>query len=210
MEHRNETHAQGRIGDDAPMAGRSDIRLPPRSLREALRDAGIRPGYTRVDSETPSEEDYDKNIRPSLTSSGIRQRVQRSATEEQSPILARSSSGVHTIHEGENRSHQISETSTGQENGPQSMSSKKAGKVRDFVFTRQFSAFDRNNTTATSSPFHGFYTLFWMGVAIFVLKISAENWRTYGDPFGTKDIMRTMFSRDGETHPGFLCGKNMC
>jgi sterol O-acyltransferase len=71
-------------------------------------------------------------------------------------------------------------------------------KFRDLVFTHKLSAFDPNNQEAANSPFHGFYNLFWIAVALFVCKISANNWRTYGDILGPSDILKTMFSRDGK------------
>ncbi|KAL2178305.1 MBOAT, membrane-bound O-acyltransferase family-domain-containing protein [Thermothelomyces heterothallicus CBS 202.75] len=61
------------------------------------------------------------------------------------------------------------------------------------VFTRAFTAFDRQNPNAANSPFHGFFTLFWMAVFLFVVKIAATNWRAHGSPLGTNEIMRTMF-----------------
>ncbi|OTA70296.1 MBOAT-domain-containing protein [Hypoxylon sp. EC38] len=64
------------------------------------------------------------------------------------------------------------------------------------VFTRQFSAFDRQNQDAANSPFHGFYVLFWIAVAISIIKMAAENWRNTGNPLGTNEIMKTMFRRD--------------
>jgi sterol O-acyltransferase len=75
---------------------------------------------------------------------------------------------------------------------------KRRGKFGDLVFTRSFSAFDRQNAEAARSPFHGFYTLFWVAVFMFVLKIAATNWRTYGSLLGTNEIMEVMFRRDGE------------
>lgn len=69
-------------------------------------------------------------------------------------------------------------------------------KFSDLVFTRKFSAFDRQNQDAANSPFHGFYTLFWMAVFFFVVKIGAENWRKHGSPLGTNEIMKNMFRRD--------------
>jgi sterol O-acyltransferase len=38
---------------------------------------------------------------------------------------------------------------------------KKRSRFRDLVFTRQFTAFDRQNAASASSPFHGFFSLFW-------------------------------------------------
>ena len=74
--------------------------------------------------------------------------------------------------------------------------SKRRSKFSDLVFTRQFTAFDRNNTDSADSPFHGFFTLFWLGIAIFMVKIAAENYSQHGNPFGTNEIMALMFHRD--------------
>jgi sterol O-acyltransferase len=38
---------------------------------------------------------------------------------------------------------------------------KKRSRFSDLVFTRQFTAFDRQNAASASSPFHGFFSLFW-------------------------------------------------
>ena len=77
-----------------------------------------------------------------------------------------------------------------------SSGSLKRGKFSDLVFTRKFSAFDRQNEDAANSPFHGFFTLFWTCVLLFMLKIGADNWKIHGNPLGTNEIMRTMFRRD--------------
>lgn len=37
----------------------------------------------------------------------------------------------------------------------------KRSRFRDLVFTRQFTTFDRQNIESASSPFHGFFSLFW-------------------------------------------------
>jgi sterol O-acyltransferase len=79
-----------------------------------------------------------------------------------------------------------------------SKGAKRPGKFGDLVFTRQFSAFDRQNPAAANTPFHGFYTLFWLAVFLFMVKIAAENWKAHGTPLGTNEIMKTMFRRDGE------------
>ncbi|KAI1401415.1 MBOAT-domain-containing protein [Hypoxylon fuscum] len=64
------------------------------------------------------------------------------------------------------------------------------------VFTRQFSCFDRQNQAAANSPFHGFYVLFWISMAVLIIKMGADNWRKTGNPLGTNEIMKTMFRRD--------------
>lgn len=72
------------------------------------------------------------------------------------------------------------------------------GRFRDLVFTRNFSAFDRMNEAAANSPFHGFFTLSWLALSLFMLKTAGENWRVHGSPLGTNDIMKETFSRDGK------------
>ncbi|CAK7567517.1 MAG: Sterol O-acyltransferase 2 (Sterol-ester synthase 2) [Sporothrix epigloea] len=71
-------------------------------------------------------------------------------------------------------------------------SKKRRGRFSDLVFTRAFSTFDRQNADAANSPFHGFFTLFWISVFVFMVKIGAENWRQTGSPLGTNEIMANM------------------
>lgn len=88
-------------------------------------------------------------------------------------------------------------------------SSKRKGRFRDYVFTKRFSTFDMRNEVAATSPFHGFFTLFWIAVSIFMLKIGAENWKKTGNPLGTNDIMKNMFRRDVVVlliSDGIMCG----
>lgn len=88
-------------------------------------------------------------------------------------------------------------------------SSKRKGRFRDYVFTKRFSTFDMRNEIAATSPFHGFFTLFWIAVSIFMLKLGAENWKKTGNPLGTNDIMKNMFKRDFVViliSDGIMCG----
>lgn len=73
-------------------------------------------------------------------------------------------------------------------------SKRKRTRFRDLVFTRQFTAFDRQNTV--SSPFRGFYTLFWLATFLMLVKIAASNWKSYGSVFGRNEILTMMFHRD--------------
>ncbi|KAH8887777.1 MBOAT family protein [Thozetella sp. PMI_491] len=85
----------------------------------------------------------------------------------------------------------------------------RRGKFSDMVFTRKFSAFDRQNKDAANSPFHGFFTLFWMAMFLFMVKIGAENWKKHGNPLGTNEMMKTMFRRDVLVllfADGIICG----
>lgn len=187
----------------------SETRRPmPRSLGEALRAVG-----TTLDtpgSETPSEEDYEENVRPTLAEpSTVRNRhpyarhgrplpstlpASPSAVEPESRFKHRDS-GVYIVSDEDNSLQQLLMTSS-QWSEESSSPKIRRRKFADLVFTRQFSAFDRHNPSAFNSPFHGFYTLFWLAVFLFVLKISVQNWQIYGNPLGTSDIMKTMFHRD--------------
>jgi sterol O-acyltransferase len=86
---------------------------------------------------------------------------------------------------------------------------KRRAKFSDLIFTRQFTAFDRQNPASAASPFHGFFTLFWLGVFMSILKVAGDNWRTYGSAFGKNEILHMMFSREvvalGVTD-GIMCG----
>ncbi|OQD79555.1 hypothetical protein PENANT_c048G03635 [Penicillium antarcticum] len=75
-------------------------------------------------------------------------------------------------------------------------SPKPRFRFRDLEFTRQLSTFDRQNMTFGSSEFHGFFVLFWMGVALMLLKVMANNWRIHGTIWGKNEIIRLMFAKD--------------
>ena len=73
----------------------------------------------------------------------------------------------------------------------------KGGRSRfsDLVFTRQFTAFDRLNPNSHGSPFHGFFTLFWLCIFFMLIKIAASNYKKTGSVFGTNELLTMMFSR---------------
>jgi sterol O-acyltransferase len=73
---------------------------------------------------------------------------------------------------------------------------KRRYRFSDLVFTRQFTAFDRQNPATAASPFHGFYTLFWLSIVLMLIKLAASNWKTYGSIFGPNEILAMMFHRD--------------
>ncbi|KAF7549012.1 hypothetical protein G7Z17_g6697 [Cylindrodendrum hubeiense] len=206
-------------GPAAPAARHSG----PRSLADALHAAGMSLDGPRAGSETPSEEDYDENVRPKLGEPQVLRRRPGHFTNPLAPAkesaaltndftaktsfrIVRRDSGVHIVPDEDKSLQQLLQASSQRARDP---SPRRPGKFTDLVFTRQFSAFDRQNTSSVNSPFHGFYTLFWLAVALFVFKISANNWRVYGNPFGTSDIMKTMFRRDVIVlllSDGIMCG----
>ncbi|KAM0343097.1 hypothetical protein ACHAPU_008845 [Fusarium lateritium] len=204
------------LSDRSPGHHTPETQRPrPRSLGDALRAAGMaidEPG-TGLSSEAPSEEDYEENIRPNLTEPFvIRNRyARRSHPRAEEPSLPnvgfgkfgsepdsrfnRRDSGIHIVSDEDNSLQQLLKASS--QWSQQSTNPKpRRRKFADLVFTSQVSAFDRHNPSASNSPFHGFYTLFWLAVTLFVVKISVQNWQVYGNPLGTSDIMKTMFHRD--------------
>jgi sterol O-acyltransferase len=170
-------------------------------------------------SEGPtSEDDYD-NIRPSAT---IIRRGQSKSKSKLVPDATPSGSSFDTL-----RSLKTGKSGTGYsldvDDGElreivqrgllrakdPAGKGKRRPKFSDLVFTRKFSTFDRQSEEAASSPFHGFYTLFWMAVFVFMVKIAADNWRKYGNPLGTNEIMHLMFERDVVLlllSDGIMCG----
>ncbi|GAB0135756.1 hypothetical protein EsDP_00004083 [Epichloe bromicola] len=225
---------------DAGSAPDHRPRGQPRSLGEALREAGISLESTGPGSDTPSEEDYDENVRPNYMHEGqsknqgkferyndkSQQQQEHGHKQEQSlrnrnlfkvnnemlsqldtsPV--RDGSGIR-VHAENNRTLQelLAKSSKSSKNPEKAV--KQRRKFRDYLFTHQFSAFDPHNLAAANSPFHGFYTLFWLAVALFMLKISVKNWMMYGTPFGSNEIMKTMFHRDVIVlllSDGIMCG----
>lgn len=72
---------------------------------------------------------------------------------------------------------------------------KSKSKPRELVFTRQFTTFDRQNPMS-QSPFHGFFTLFWISMALLLARIAAGNYRATGSVFGNAEILHLMVDRD--------------
>ncbi|KHN96174.1 uncharacterized protein MAM_06022 [Metarhizium album ARSEF 1941] len=225
-------------GVNGSLSHHSARQTQPRSLGEALREAGMSlesPGPT---SETPSEEDYDENVRPAYALGGRdyqhqhpqhdhghqqqqgRQLLQRrkakkrmSETELLSAKvdsnIVRDDFGGVRIYPGDDQALQELLRRTSESAKYPDKAAKQKRKFRDHFFTHQFSAFDPHNSAAANSPFHGFYTLFWLAVALFVLKISVNNWRAHGTPLGSNEIMKTMFHRDVLVlllSDGVMCG----
>ena len=73
---------------------------------------------------------------------------------------------------------------------------RSQNRPRDLIFTRQFTTFDRQNASAAQSPFHGFFTLFWISMALLLIRIAAGNYKTKGSVFGDAEILHLMVDRD--------------
>ncbi|KAL5120870.1 Sterol O-acyltransferase 2 (Sterol-ester synthase 2) [Pleosporales sp. CAS-2024a] len=72
---------------------------------------------------------------------------------------------------------------------------KFKSRPRELLFTRRFTTFDRQNPRS-QSPFHGFFTLFWMSMALLLARIAAGNYKTTGSIFGNAEILHLMVDRD--------------
>lgn len=73
---------------------------------------------------------------------------------------------------------------------------KRNHRFRELRFTKQFTTFDRQNPSASQSPFHGFFTLFWIAMVLLLVRIAAWNIRTQGSIFGKAEILHLMVDRD--------------
>lgn len=197
--------ATGVVVDEPPDMKSGSIETPQkpvrRSLAEAMGAAGMSLDDKRRGSESPSEEDYDENVRPALTApGGLRNRKEPAQPTTGKRIhVIRRDSGVHIYPDDEDSLQEFLRRSSERARGETDAHSKT--KFKNMGFHSQFSVFDKYNADAANSQFHGFYTLFWLGIALFVLKISADNWRLYGSPLGSGKILETMFSRDGRCSP---------
>ena len=67
---------------------------------------------------------------------------------------------------------------------------------RDLLFTPRFTTFDRQNPSASESPFFGFFTLFWIAMVLLFVQVSMHNYREHGSILGTNQMMKMMFSHD--------------
>ncbi|KAK3703072.1 Sterol O-acyltransferase 2 (Sterol-ester synthase 2) [Vermiconidia calcicola] len=75
-------------------------------------------------------------------------------------------------------------------------SRKPRVRMRDLVFTPQLTTFDRRSQSSSESPFFGFFTLFWIAMALLFVQFSMRNYRDYGSILGTNQMMKIMFSHD--------------
>jgi sterol O-acyltransferase len=69
-------------------------------------------------------------------------------------------------------------------------------RIRELVFTRQFTAFDRQNPDNEKSAFFGFFTLFWICMLFVVVKSAMMNYRAHGNILGRNELTQMMFQRD--------------
>ncbi|KAF2807585.1 MBOAT-domain-containing protein [Mytilinidion resinicola] len=73
---------------------------------------------------------------------------------------------------------------------------KRRSRFRDLVFTRQFTTFDRQNPLSSQSPFHGFFTLFWLAMGLLLMRVAMQNLKAQGSIFGGAEILHMMVDRD--------------
>lgn len=64
-------------------------------------------------------------------------------------------------------------------------------------FTARTSHFDRNNSASAKDQFRGFYTLFWIMLALSAARTGVRNWYENGTPFGT--AFARLITEDGWT-----------
>lgn len=62
--------------------------------------------------------------------------------------------------------------------------------------TPLYTPFDRHSPSASTTPYHGFFTLLWIAVFFFVVKVSADNYLAHGHPLGGNEILRGLMMSD--------------
>jgi sterol O-acyltransferase len=85
---------------------------------------------------------------------------------------------------------------TGLRQEAEKLNRKAKGRPTDLIYTQQYTTFDRQNATAAHSPFHGFFSLFWIAMALLLVRIAAGNYRTKGSVFGDAEILHLMVDKD--------------
>ncbi|KAI9048651.1 hypothetical protein LZ554_007482 [Drepanopeziza brunnea f. sp. 'monogermtubi'] len=210
---------------------------PPRSLKVALEAAGRSGSSTYTTSES-SEEDYDAlkheptavivggkgggfdesektSEESDIVVNGKRTYEEIKAAPKARPAPRRLKSipvtlnkmkekGMYILTADDDTLREILRSGIERETNPEK---KRRKKFSDLVFTRQFTAFDRQN--GADSPFRGFFTLFWLGTAVYCIRLAAENWAKYGNILGSNEIAGLMFHRDVMVlgiSDGVMCG----
>ncbi|CAG8949863.1 hypothetical protein HYFRA_00004190 [Hymenoscyphus fraxineus] len=90
----------------------------------------------------------------------------------------------------------VKDAKTSHDQDKDKLPAKRKGRFSDIVFTRSFSTLDGRNPATAESPFRGFFNLFWLSVAFFMLQLFIENWQNYGSVLGGNEIMKIAFRRD--------------
>jgi len=154
---------------------------------------------------TTSQQEQDLSLKPTTSGVGHIRRKSDNNTRQLSPDSRRKSiqvrlektdrKGHYTLTADDPDIRDILRKGMEREKASQDPS-KRSRTIRDLVFTRQFTTFDRQNPLSAESPFHGFFTLFWLAMVLMFLKVSASNWREHGSIFGGNEVFKIMFGHD--------------
>jgi sterol O-acyltransferase len=157
------------------------------------------------ETATGSQQEQDLSLKPSRSGVGHIRRQSDNNTRQLSPDSRRKSiqvrlektdrKGHYTLTANDPDIRDILRKGMEREKASQDPS-KRSRTLRDLVFTRQFTTFDRQNPLSAESPFHGFFTLFWLAMVLMFLKVSASNWREHGSIFGGNEVFKIMFGHD--------------
>lgn len=205
----------GRTQDDA-LPGVTSIRKGQPALAYALQGLTTKPSLEREDSWTPENsantsdvdgtsqsERHGFNVQsrsttviPSDESDSEAQTGEKGGSRRKSiqVVIEEDKKGDYTFTTKDPLFKDILRTGLQQE--ADKLSGKSRYKPRHLIFTQQFTAFDRQNATAAQSPFHGFFTLFWLAMFLLLARIAAWNYRSRGSIFGDAEILHLMVDRD--------------
>lgn len=187
---------------DGSTSNPSSLTNDDSTISHAFSGLSSRPPHGTDGSWTPgtSEENDTEGINDSGGNNGTARQSTKVLIEETGR------KGRYTLTADDAEIREILRANTEREAGM--LKGKPRPLLRDLVFTRQFTTFDRQNPRASQSPFHGFFTLFWLVLAIQLMKIAAQNYRTEGNILGKAEILHLMVDRD--LIPLFITDGAMC
>jgi sterol O-acyltransferase len=154
-----------------------------------------RPPASSSGSWTPDNSEEDAHVDGAADGNGRRKSIQLVVHEVDK--RGGKAKGRYTLSADEAEFRDIMQSSIEREAAKlKGQNGKARHRMRDLVYTRQFTTFDRQNPRASQSPFHGFFTLFWLAMALLLLKIAAQNYKNQGSVFGRSEILHLMVDRD--------------
>lgn len=194
-----------------------NLRPDPTAVMEGSKGGGVEQGLEHRDSAIVMEEEEiprkngKRRADPIMIPDAV---VARNAARRQSiqVIFEKTNKkGRYIITADDPELREILKAGLEKENGTDS-ANRSRNTFRDMVFTRRFTTFDRQNPRGAESPFHGFFTLFWIAMGLLLARIAAQNWKQYGSFLGRAEILHMMLEKDvlllGVTD-GIMCASTL-
>jgi len=185
-------------GSEDAIESYDDLELNPDVLASNARqslDASYRPAFTKDQAEQDGQAEgksNDTSASQNPSSSAARHRKRGSL---QVRLERTGKNGRYVLTADDPETKEILRRGLERESAD-SKSSKARTRIRDLVFTRQFTTFDRQNASAAQGAFFGFFTLFWICMGFIFVNSALKNYREYGSILGPNQVLRLMLRRD--------------